>query len=433
MSQYLDLAGVQELWSKIKTKVFSAQTAAGNYTDQEVGKIKSGTYVAAKATSADSATNATNATSATTAANVSTNINGKAISTIFESDGVTVKKATSATSATSASSATSATNATNVTTSINSKAISTIFESNGTTVKNATSASSASNVTSQINGNAITNIFESNGTTVKNATYATSAGSATKATSATSATTAGSATKATQDSDGNQINTTYIKKSLMGVASGVATLDTDGKVPSSQLPSYVDDVIEGYYYQGKFYEESAHTTLITGEAGKIYTDLSTNKTYRWGGSAYTEISASLAIGVTAGTAFSGARGLVLENSVIALRSNLDKKLTRVVTSDADNSGYISTTTFDREGTAGADMIGLIQNEVKKDSYSLTKSRIEVGMMNLRLYYENVVGGSWHSLKLTDSGIKSVYDIVGGEYDVIDASMAIPVATITALS
>ena len=68
-----------------------------------------------------------------------------------------------------------------------------------------------------------------------------------------------------------------------GAASGVAELDANGKVPSSQLPSYVDDVIEGYYNttDGKFYEENTYTTEIPGEEGKIYISLDTNVTYRW--------------------------------------------------------------------------------------------------------------------------------------------------------
>ena len=93
-----------------------------------------------------------------------------------------------------------------------------------------------------------------------------------------------------------------------GANNGVAELDETGKVPSSQLPSYVDDVIEGYLSGGKFYKESGHTTEITGESGKIYTDLTTNKTYRWSGSAFTEISASLALGETSSTAYRGDRG-----------------------------------------------------------------------------------------------------------------------------
>lgn len=107
---------------------------------------------------------------------------------------------------------------------------------------------------------------------------------------------------------GNVTNDAQVKRSEMGAASGVATLDSNGKVPSSQLPSYVDDVIEGYFYNSKFYKESAHTTEITGETGKIYVDLSTNKTYRWGGSAYAVISETLALGETSSTAYRGDRG-----------------------------------------------------------------------------------------------------------------------------
>ena len=60
-----------------------------------------------------------------------------------------------------------------------------------------------------------------------------------------------------------------------------ADLDESGKVPSSQLPSYVDDIIEGYYHDGKFYEDDQYTTEIEGEHGKIYISLDTNKQYRW--------------------------------------------------------------------------------------------------------------------------------------------------------
>ena len=88
----------------------------------------------------------------------------------------------------------------------------------------------------------------------------------------------------------------YIPTAEKGVANGVATLDADGKVPSTQLPSYVDDVLE-YAAKANF--------PTTGETGKIYVDLATNKTYRWGGSAYVEISQSLAIGTTATTAAAG--------------------------------------------------------------------------------------------------------------------------------
>lgn len=101
------------------------------------------------------------------------------------------------------------------------------------------------------------------------------------------------------------ISDAKMNASLKGVANGVASLDSTGKVPSSQLPSFVDDVIEGYYYNSKFYKEAAHTTEITGEGGKIYVDLPTNKTYRWSGTAYVVISETIAIGTTTGTAADG--------------------------------------------------------------------------------------------------------------------------------
>ena len=92
----------------------------------------------------------------------------------------------------------------------------------------------------------------------------------------------------------NKLNT-----SLKGSNNGLAELDSTGKVPSSQLPSYVDDVLE-YATTGDF--------PVTGETGKIYVATSTNLTYRWSGSAYVEISASLALGETSSTAYRGDRG-----------------------------------------------------------------------------------------------------------------------------
>lgn len=103
-----------------------------------------------------------------------------------------------------------------------------------------------------------------------------------------------------------------LETSLKGAVNGLAELDSTGKVPSTQLPSYVDDVIEGYYYNSKFYKESTHTNEITGETGKIYVNLGEgtdqNKTYRWSGSAFVVISETLALGETSSTAYRGDRG-----------------------------------------------------------------------------------------------------------------------------
>lgn len=99
-----------------------------------------------------------------------------------------------------------------------------------------------------------------------------------------------------------------IDSTLKGSVNGVAELDENGLVPSSQLPSYVDDVVEGYYYNNNFYKESTHETLIVGESGKIYLDLTENITYRWGGSSWVKMSSPLALGETSSTAYRGDRG-----------------------------------------------------------------------------------------------------------------------------
>lgn len=145
-----------------------------------------------------------------------------------------------------------------------------------------------------------------------------------------------SATSATNDSKGNVIAETYVNNTdfknakdeldrlanSLGVPSGIATLDNEGKVPASQLPSYVDDVLE-YPTKNNFPAE--------GESGKIYVALDSSLAYRWGGSAYVEISPSLALGETASTAYPGNKGKELANSVATINSNLSDVSTNVST------------------------------------------------------------------------------------------------------
>lgn len=92
-----------------------------------------------------------------------------------------------------------------------------------------------------------------------------------------------------------------IASTAKGAANGVAELGSDGKVPSGQLPSYVDDVLE---------YDSKSSFPTTGEAGKIYVDKTTNLTWRWSGTTYVEISPSLALGETSSTAYRGDRGKI---------------------------------------------------------------------------------------------------------------------------
>lgn len=132
-----------------------------------------------------------------------------------------------------------------------------------------------------------------------------------------------------------------VKKSQLGVATadgvtGVATLDENGLVPASQLPSYVDDVVEVNMASDLKSATDKDGGAITPEASKIYVDLTTNKTYRWSGSTYVEISESLALGETSATAFDGARGLAAYNHSLAEHARVDATKTEA----SDNNGYI---------------------------------------------------------------------------------------------
>lgn len=102
-------------------------------------------------------------------------------------------------------------------------------------------------------------------------------------------------------------------KNTKGKANGLASLDDSGKVPSTQLPSYVDDVLEF---------TQLNQLPKPGESGKIYIVTSTNIQYRWSGSDYVEISKSLALGETSSTAYPGDKGKATTDVVNSLSDNL---------------------------------------------------------------------------------------------------------------
>ena len=158
--------------------------------------------------------------------------------------------------------------------------------------------------------------------------------------------------------DGTNIaQSTFIAATEKAANNGVATLDATGKVPSSQLPSFVDDVIEAANFAALPAE---------GEGGKIYVTLDDNKTYRWGGSAYAEISASVALGETAGTAYEGSKGAALKTAFDAHEADTD---IHVTTSDksAWNAKYDKPST----GIPSTDMSQAVQ-----DSLALADSAIQ---------------------------------------------------------
>lgn len=136
----------------------------------------------------------------------------------------------------------------------------------------------------------------------------------------------------------------YTKAQTDTLLAGKADL-TDGKVPASELPSYVDDAVEGYYYNGNFYEDSEHTTVITGEVGKIYIDLTANKSYRWTGTVYTRIDECPAFGETQGTIYEGNKGKANADAIGTIAN-----LTTTATNLVDAVNELNSGKVDKNGT-----------------------------------------------------------------------------------
>lgn len=150
--------------------------------------------------------------------------------------------------------------------------------------------------------------------------------------------------------DGTNISqNTFILATAAGANSGVATLGADGKVPASQLPSFVDDVIDlidiaatapEHCAAGDKYYNSTSKKIFTAtgtdtwgetgadpEGGKIYITTDDEKTFRWSGSTMVEISAGLALGETQGTAYEGSKGAANALAIQTHTSNTDIHVT----------------------------------------------------------------------------------------------------------
>ena len=125
-------------------------------------------------------------------------------------------------------------------------------------------------------------------------------------------------------------------KALKGQPNGLAELDGNGKVPASQLPSYVDDVMDAYatytvsptgvLQNIQLYADAEHETPIVGERDKIYVNVTPGEVsyqFRWSGSQFIHIdSNAIIIGDITGTAYDGGKGKAMENVVNSMPNNL---------------------------------------------------------------------------------------------------------------
>ena len=214
----------------------------------------------------------------------------------------------------------------------------------------------------------------------------------------------GIANKALGDKNGNDITATYMLANLRGAANGVCPLGGDSKIPNAYLPSYVDDVLE---------YDSYSNFPTTGEAGKIYVAKDTNKTYRWSGTQYTEISASLAIGETTGTAYDGGKGkdladrlnIVADNYVVRMSEDGVSSYSQIL----HEEGYITINTT-------------YSNKYNTD---LSIGNFNNGMA-INLYVINHVLNGFYNFGMTPDGkimIGKNKEAIDGD-TVLDTSMAI---------
>lgn len=210
------------------------------------------------------------------------------------------------------------------------------------------------------------------------------------------------------------VKTTYIPLNQKGVANGVATLDENALIPSSQLPSYVDDVIECFATFTKnedgslsdilLYEDEEHSISITGEAGKIYVDITVRTVYnraieegidpimtlaeeqavfgnyqfRWTGTQFAVINASTVIGTIPGTAFDGGRGKQLED------------LVNIINGSNSTEGSFRKADSDLQATIN-ESISLLRDDINENVTSISEITNQINTINSNI--QDVINGN----------------------------------------
>ena len=146
-----------------------------------------------------------------------------------------------------------------------------------------------------------------------------------------------------------------LSTSLKGAPNGLAELDSNGKVLASQLPSYVDDVLEF---------ASVSNFPAEGDSGIIYVDTATNISYRWSGSTYVRVASDLALGETSSTAYRGDygaaayahgvtnKGSAYENGMYKITTNAEGHVTNATAVQQNDLTSLGMATRDSNATEG---------------------------------------------------------------------------------
>ncbi len=177
-----------------------------------------------------------------------------------------------------------------------------------------------------------------------------------------------------------------------------------GKIPASYLPAYVDEVLE-YSTITQFPAQ--------GAGAKIYIALDTNKQYRWSGSQYIEISASLTLGETAQTAFAGSRGKALE----AAQSSLSGKV-----STAENN--ITTLQGALNGKASQSGLTDVTNRVTTVEGDIRDLQSDIADAVIKDNNNTLTGNNTFTGTNTFNNSTTMEDVTADNIDVIDGRISV---------
>ena len=167
--------------------------------------------------------------------------------------------------------------------------------------------------------------------------------------------------------------TIYYRLATFIKANGAVTGFTDCVKDVTYNP---DAIIEGFYKagNGQFYKDSSFTTIIEGETSKIYVDLPNNKIYRYRDGSYTLLSASLALGETSSTAYSGDKGKKNADAIASLETSVSSNTNSIVdiisgdiqVSDASNADVATRLLTPRNISLSGDINGSTTFDGSKD-------------------------------------------------------------------
>lgn len=201
-----------------------------------------------------------------------------------------------------------------------------------------------------------------------------------------------------------------------GSANGIASLDEQGVVPSAQLPSYVDDVIDVYATYDKsaegvlsniqLFSNQEKTTPITPESGKIYIDVEGNYQFRWTGTQYATVGAPTVLGEVTGTAYDGGKGKALSDTINKMSDKVVVGPTTVISS-TNNVVIKYQTHFTSTNSNSEDRSAINAATTSQAGVMSSADKQKLDTINQAKTLSSATAGQWiRFAELSDSGYNS---------------------------